>query len=54
MDALFKGVSKDSRGSLYHIKQRFRLRSVHRSVMNNFNHVQELMELATQGFIALR
>ena len=53
MDLFFNGRDKESRGSLYNIKQKFRLKTVNRSVMNNFAHVEELVELSTQGLIAL-
>ena len=54
MKEFFTQRSASDRGTLYNIKQRFRLRSVRSDVMNNYNNVVELLDLATEGLVCLR
>ena len=52
-DDFFCGESARDKGSLYNIKQNFRHRSAKKSVYAAFNHCNDLMSFATEGFVCL-
>ncbi|XP_038046081.1 uncharacterized protein LOC119720480 [Patiria miniata] len=50
MDRFFKEESATDRGTLFQLKQEFGHQSVKRNVMENFNHVEDLIQFCTRAF----
>ena len=53
MDSMYKSSSAAERGTLYHIRNRFHRRSVKKNVMESVEHVEDLLDLTTDGGICL-
>jgi hypothetical protein len=53
MNAMYSGTSVTDRGTLFFIKNRFGHRSVKKNVMENTNHVYDLLTFTVEGMICL-
>ena len=53
MNAMFTQKNAADRGTLYHVKQMMQKRSLEKTVMKNFHHVEETVHGMTQGNICL-
>ena len=53
MNALYKPESVNDRGTLYEIKAKFQIKSVKSNVNDCFNHVEDMLNMVTKGFVCL-
>ncbi|XP_077862791.1 uncharacterized protein LOC102803909 [Saccoglossus kowalevskii] len=53
MNEFFLGKSASNRGTLTHIKNKFRHRNVKKKVMDSFNHVANFLSFVTSGLVCL-